>query len=73
MGEKRNLRNGRLMIIAILIANIIYSFDMIFNILNGKMGFFERLGVYGDAILEISSACIIILLVICVTAPRSFN
>ncbi|MDU4938183.1 MAG: hypothetical protein E6X34_06980 [Clostridium sp.] len=42
MGEKRNLKNGRLMIIAILIANIIYS------------------------------ACIIILLVICVTAPRRF-
>ena len=37
MGEKRNLKNGRLMIIAILIANIIYSADMIFNILKGKV------------------------------------
>lgn len=73
MGEKRNLKNGRLMIIAILITNIIYSADMIFNILNGRMGFFERLGVYDDVILDMSSACIIILLVICVTAPRSFN
>ena len=73
MGEKRNLKNGRLMIIAILIANIIYSADMIFNILKGKVGVFERLGIYGDVILEMSSACIIILLVICVTAPRSFN
>lgn len=40
MGEKRNLKNGRLMIIAILIANIIYSDDMIFNILKGKVGVF---------------------------------